>query len=332
MPSIAEIARRAGVSRCTASLVLNRSRGYQRFSPSVRERVATIAAELGWARDSRGLALQQGRTGVLALALHDHGRETGLSRALIGALERAARHHDQYLMIIGGGIAQTVDAVRSRRCDGAMVVGWNLGPVEQRLLASCNHQVLWNVPADMNGVDMDVAAGLTRAVSHLHGLGHRRLLWLHADINGGHEQRWAVISRAADRLGMGCRRMALPYAAAADLGADEEHEVAVLRGLLAERMDAVARSSAVICYNELVAISLYAAAAGRLRIPEDLSVIGIDDVHAGLAVPPLTCVAFDLERMAEEAMVRLLQPSPKRRLAKISSGLTVRASCAPPAD
>lgn len=327
MPSIAEIARCAEVSRCTASQILNRSQGHERFSAAVRERVQSIADRLGWTRDSRGLALQQGRTGILALAMNWDARETGLMKSLVGAIERAARRHDRYLLIIGGPVAEAVAAVHSHRCDGVLAIGWNLATADAQALATCPHAVLCRVPEGLSGVDLDLNAGLIRAVSHLHGLGHRRIGFLHAESNEGHDLRWDAVRRAAARLGLASTRM--PFPAVASFLSEEE-EIARMRTILGGRITEITRCSAVICYNELVAASLISATAGMLRVPDDLSVIGIDDVHAPLVQPPLTCVSFSLQRLAEAAVTQVLRPPGRLRRERLPCGLSVRASCAAP--
>ena len=332
MPSIAEIARNADVSRCAASQILNKSRGYERFSPALQDRVLAIATQLGWAPDSRGLALQQGKTGVLALALPGLGRKTGLVQSLITAIERATRKHDQYLQIIGGSIESAVQAVHSNRCDGVMAIGWNLNPEECQQLLSCNHVTLCQVPQGLRGIALDLHAGLTRAVSHLHSLGHRRFLWLYADINGEHDLRWGICRQTAKSLGMDCERMSIPMPS--DLGAEEADEVAIMRALIAAKIKEISKYTAVICYNELMAIALYAASAGVIRIPEDLSVIGIDDVHASLAVPPMSCVSFNLNKLADDAVLQLLRARGNKAVNKarvsreVNSSLSIRQSTA----
>lgn len=324
MPSIAEIARCAEVSRCAASQILNKSRGYQRFSPELQQRVQSIAEELGWARDSRGLALQQGKTGVLALYLRGQGRETGLFQKLISAIERAARKHDQYLQIIGGTVDSAVQAVHSNRCDGVMTVGWNVNGDECKRLQTCNHVSLCHVPEGLSGVTINLQAGLTRAVTHLHSLGHKRILWMYANINGGHQERWDVIRKTAQKFGMRAQRLSIQMSP--DLGEDEAAEVATMRALIKQELSTIGKYTAVICFNELMAISLYGACLGTIQIPQDLSVIGVDDIYAPLAVPPMTSVSFNLNNLAEEAVLRLLRNKTSPPVHTISSGLSIRES------
>ena len=327
MPSIAEIARYAEVSRCAASQILNKSRGYQRFSPDLQQRVRTIAEQLGWQPDSRGLALQRGRTGVLALSLQSMGRRTGLMQAIVNAVERAARKHDQYLQIIGGTCTEAVDAVKSNRCDGVMAIGWSLSNNEIEYLKQCNHSILCEVPAGLNGVAFDVSAGLTRAVSYLHSLGHRTLLWLHASINSNNDARYAVCKKIANTFGMQCRNIEFPLD---DLYANEYEEVRSMRQALQTLLPEICKTTAVICYNELIAISLFGAGSGIVQFPRDLSVIGVDDVHAPLTVPALTSVSFNLEHMAETAVQQLLDRKPGLQRNHVDSSLSIRESCAEP--
>lgn len=325
MPSIAEIARHAEVSRCAASQILNKSRGYERFSSALRQHVLHIADQLGWERDSRGLALQQGRTGVLALALPGGAaRQTGLMHTIISVVERAARKHDQYLQIIGGSIADAVQAVHSHRCDGVMALGWSVHAEDAQFMRGCNHVCLCSAPDGLNGLALDSSAGLTRAVSHLHSLGHRRILWLYADINDDHQPRYACIQRVADKFNIQCQPLEFHYPGT--LGMNEEHEVATMRAVLKKNINEIKKYSAVICFNELLGIALYGALSGMVRIPQDISIIGIDDVYAPLAVPSMTSVSFNLDKMADEAVQMLLHPPQKHQVKYISSALSIRTS------
>ena len=326
MPSIAEIARCAEVSRCAASQILNKSRGYQRFSPDLQKRVHDIAEQLGWEPDSRGLALQRGRTGVLALSLQSSGRRTGLMQSIISEVERAARKHDQYLQIIGGSIQEAVQAVHSNRCDGVMVIGWNISDDDIQRLSTCNHSILCRVPKQLNGVMLDVDAGLTRAVSYLHSLGHRKILWLNASMNIDNAERYNVCRRIAKTYDVACQQLEFDLF---DLRADEYEEVSAMRDVLQTKIPEIAKYTAVICYNELIAISLFSAGAGQIQFPQDISVIGIDDVHAALTVPALTSVSFNIEKMAEEAVHQLLHKQAMRQLTCVDSSLSIRDSCGP---
>ncbi len=323
VPSIAEIARYADVSRCAASQILNKSKGYERFSPTLRARIEDVASKLGWVRDSRGLALQQGKTGVLALALRWSERANGLQRALISAVEMAMSKRDLHLQIISSA-ADALQSIHSNRCDGVLINAWGFSEQDILKFQQVNHAVLCRVPSGMRGVEFDVGQGLIRAVTHLHSLGHRKILWLAADLNSDQNDRYEVIKHTAERFDIGCGKLIIPTKRISG----EAEEIQEIQKGLADKVETLSHETAVICYNEMVAIALYAALAGKRRVPEELSVVSIDDIYAPICVPPLTSVAFNFDRLAEKAVEQLVSEKTKSTLIKDPTDLSIRASTA----
>ena len=330
--SITQIASSANVSRAAASLILNQAPGHERFSPDIRARVMESAKRLGWVRDWLSNALRSGTTGVLALGLHWQGRASGLQQSLLAEVQEAAGSRGLGLLVVGGGGAAAAAAVGERRCDAALAVGWELTAADRAALGTCRHAVLGRVPEGLAGVELDVASGIVEGVAHLAGLGHRRVAWLHRRGNVDAEIRQQACVEACARRGLDLDCIALPKASRHGDGDGDADEVAALRrGVLAVggRLD---RCTGIICYNDLIALGVYAAARelGR-RIGAEWSVIGFDDVHAALAQPGMTSVSAEFATQAQAALDLLSGAGPVA-VRRVASRLVVRDSTGAPVE
>jgi LacI family transcriptional regulator len=186
------------------------------------------------------------------------------------------------------------------------------------------------VPRDVLSVSAANVTGGRAATAHLTGLGHRRI---------------GVIS-AAPPLTAGEDRMAGHASALAEVGA--LIDAALVRAgepvaetgyrLGGELLDLAARPTAVVCFNDKMAVGVLRAAAERgLRVPEDLSVVGFDDIDVSRATTPgLTTVRQPLQelgRLAVTALIRVLEGHDAEALhIELATQLVVRDSTGPVPD
>lgn len=310
-PTGRDVAERAGVSQATVSLVFSSPvAASHRVSEATRQRVLAAADELGYAPQAAGRQLRLGRTGMLLLAVPNI-LGPFFARVLAGAQTEAAASAgtpagDGGLSVVVSSAwdhAALARAARSGRYDGLLICS----PDDSQLGGDLPDDVpvvfLDADPALSAGhprrrtQELDVGAGMAAAVTHLRALGHERLGHLRS-VESAHTFR--------------ARQAGFEAAAA---GADVvEVGVSVNGGLDAARAAARAllgpaegRPRAVVCDDDIVAAGVYHVAAELgLRIPEELSVVGIDNIVAApLFAPALTTVDLPGEQLGA-AGVRLL--------------------------
>ncbi|MFE9443438.1 LacI family DNA-binding transcriptional regulator [Streptomyces sp. NPDC006602] len=327
-----DVAQLAGVSQKTVSRVFN-DEPY--VSSEVRRRVLEAAEELGYRLNNAARALASGRTrsiGVVTLGTALYG-----PASLIMGVERAVRDTGYTLRVVNtmegdpAGVAGAVDSLLDQGVDGIVISepidDWHNGDLAVRLDVPV---LVFGAPplpaprALAAGVGADQMA--RAATEHLLDLGHGTVHHLAGP------QRWYA---ARDRL-EGWR------AALAAHGSPEppvvEGDWSAASGYAAGRELACdTEMTAVFAANDDMAIGLIRALAeaGR-RVPEDVSVVGFDDIPvAAYVTPPLTTVRQPFDAVAQEGLKRLVHAieNPQADLLPASDppvDLVVRVSTAPP--
>ncbi|MET9073082.1 LacI family DNA-binding transcriptional regulator [Streptomyces sp. NPDC004232] len=326
--TLAEIAREAGVSTPTVSKVLN---GRADVAPSTRERVEELLHEHGYQRRR-----SSSPSPLLELVFHE--LESAWAMEVIRGVENVVREEGLSVVLSesSGRLSpgqSWMDGVLARRPTGVVLVLSGLDKAQQAQLTSRDIPFVVMDPAGDPGQEVP-AVGTTNwngglaATRHLLDLGHRRI---------------AVI---AGPLRMMCSRARVDgYRAALDAAGvavdpaliregDFHHEAGYREGLALLRLPDP--PTAIYTGNDLQALGLYKAAGELgLRIPDDLSVVGFDDLPVALwACPPLTTVRQPLTEMAEVAtrmvidIARGNQPSALR--VDLATTLVERSSTAPP--
>lgn len=305
-----EIARQAGVSRATVSVVLSGTRSTSRVSDATRQRVLAVAAELGYAPHPVARALRRKRTGVLGFI--PRARRTTLFDHpvpyLLGiALSRAAAAYGYQIVetttdpVEAHGSDDLVRFMQQRRVDGIILD--SPGTVEE-VERFIEHriplvQIIRPQPLPTARVTVDAQPGIVAAVAHLLDAGHRRIAWLGR--GGEHpidRARRAAFLAALDQHGLRCPAHWLREVA--DYGVAEGFASAM--PLLADHD----RPTALIAMGDNIALGvLRALYTLRLRVPDDFSLISYDDAFAGVLYPPLTSVAQPLTEVGARAIAML---------------------------
>lgn len=327
--TITDVARTAGVSVATVSKVIN---GRYGVAATTSARVQGVIADLGYETSLVARSLRSGSSnviGILVAEFEPYSTEIlkGASKAMGGSgydlLAYAGAGH-------GGGEvgweSRSLSRLSGTLIDGAILVTPTVVDVRDGVpvVAIDPHRG----PSGHATVDAENRGGAVLATEYLIGLGHRRIAFL-----GGREDL------ESSRLREDGFRSAM---AAAGLEVDPRY----LRvgGYKRETADEPAhellglpdRPTAVFAANDLMAIAMIDAAADMgLRVPEDLSVVGFDDVpEAVAAIPPLTTVAQPLQQMGMEAVRMLLrlvtEPEASPDHVRLPTRLIERASAAPP--
>ncbi|GAA2086269.1 LacI family DNA-binding transcriptional regulator [Kitasatospora saccharophila] len=328
-PTLSEIARAAGVSAPTVSKVLN---GRADVAPATRAKVEEILRRTGYQR--RRTAAPPSR--LLDLVFHQ--LDSAWAMEVIRGVENVAR--DEGLSVVLSESAgrltpgQTwVDGVLARRPAGVVLVLSELDAAQRDQLTSRDIPFVVLDPAGdpaegVPAVGTGNWQGGLAATRHLLDLGHRRI----GMISGPSGMMCSRARVDGYRTALGTAR--LPVDPELILEGNFHHEAgyAAARTLLT-RPD---RPTAIFAGNDLQALGVYEAARELgLRVPEDLSVVGFDDLPLARWVgPPLTTVRQPLVEMAETAarlaigLGRGEQPTATR--VDLATSLVVRASTAPP--
>jgi LacI family transcriptional regulator len=333
-PTQADVAQVAGVSRATVSYVLNGlTEGRVPISDETRQRVLDAIEDLGYEPDARAQALRSGSTKTIALIIPDLRNPHFCEYATgIGEAARASGYHlllfnttldDEYAVDIFKDLAR-------RRFDGLILASSFILASDdaKSTLARIQKRGLPVVELSENyGVDSAAAdyREVTKEVmTYLLSLGHRRIGMIYGV--GGHEL-------AEDRL--------QPYRASldtAEIPFDSDLVVecgpTIEDGYQAARklLERASRPTAIIAINDVLAIgALRAAADLEIRVPNDLSVVGYDDIPmANYLFPRLTTVTKDAYTLGIQAfeilLARMRNPDIPRQLIHGRTKLVIRES------
>ncbi|WP_447914187.1 LacI family DNA-binding transcriptional regulator [Microbacterium phyllosphaerae] len=286
---MAMVASRAGVSGQTVSRVVNDS---PRVDPITRERVEKAMVELGYRPHRAARALRTGRSQTIGLVVTTLAT-VGNSRMLQATAEAAAeRGYALTLVTAGENVADAFERLAEQEVDGAIVLNEASALVPAAERPAGLRLVVVDAPgaADLAVVHSDHVGGAAAATAHLLGLGRETV----------HHLAGPVDSFAAAERERGWRETLLAAGLEPPMivRGDWSAEAGFAAG------DALGAASAVFCANDQMALGLLRALAqaGR-RVPEDVSVIGFDDVpDAANYRPPLTTIRQDFTALAHRAV------------------------------
>ena len=328
--TIRDVARAAGVSTATAARALG---GYGHASPAARRKVSESARELGYRPNVVARALVSRATTTVGLVVGDI--ENPFFAAAARGLADVMDAHGYTVLLANadedaGRERRAVDALRARQVDGMVVVpAPGASPEHLAELVTAGvplvllDRAVVGVAAD--SVLARNVAGARAAVAHLAGLGHRRI---------GVVSDSPEITSSAERI-QGYRQALRAAGIAPEPGlisiggpTRDDGEAAALR--LLDRAD---RPTAVFTANNFMTVgALRAARSLGLRIPDDVALVGFDDLDwTTLVQPPVTVVrqpVADLGRVAGERLLRRLEgdAGPPKRI-RLDANLIVRGSC-----
>ena len=328
--TIAEIATLAGVSAPTVSKVLN---GRQGVSDTTRARVQEQLDAQGYRR--RGTRRRQ-PVGLLDFVVRDLA--TPWANELVAGAEQEAARHGVGLVVTSAhgrqmGTHHWIQQLAARRTDGIVLVVSELMAGAEDALRRLNIPLVLVDPVGSASTAQPTVsatnwAGGLSAVEHVLALGHTRI----GVVTGPADLACARDRLDGYRAGLLRAGLSLPE----DLVRSSPFEVPDGRAAARSLLALPAPPTAILAGSDQQAYGVYQAARERgLSIPEDLSVVGFDDVALGAWLsPPLTTVRQPLVEMAREAtrLVLLLsrsEPIPAPQV-ELATRLVVRGSTAPP--
>ncbi len=331
LPTSFDVARRAGVSQSTVSLVLN-GKAAGRVSQRMQEAVLRAAQELGYQPSMAGRTLRLGRTHVAALIIPDVSNPV-FAAVLLGA-EQAARQRNYTVVQVSTGNdpdwqLRIVHALATRSIDGFILFSLDLLESAHLELLRGNAVIVDGYSPEFPSLLLDIEYGASAALQHLLGLGHRRIAHLAAHIDvETFRIRQRVYERRLSEVGIQLRE---EYQATA--GVDLEESCTAALDLLCRPES----PTAIFCDDDLMAAGVYKAARElHLRVPADLSIVGFcDGLVAQLLDPPLTTVAIPMQELGQRAMKLLLtglETELPPFVETIPLDFVVRESTAPPRE
>ena len=305
MPTIDDVSRRAGVSTATVSRCLNSP---EQVRPETREKVEAAVAELGYTPHFGGRALAANRTNtigvviptmasaIFALGLQSLQEELSANNV---TLLVATSHYDPEFEL------KQIRTLLGRGVDGLALIGKARPDDAYRLLQ--DRQVpfvlLWSQRDDCPHacVGFDNHAAARQMAERVLEFGHSRVAML-AGVTAWNDRATGRIEGVRDALSAKGLSLEPPFLVETPYTVDASAEAA-------ERLLALSpRPTAIICGNDAQAAgALRAARAADLRVPDDVSIVGFDDIELASAVdPPLTTVHVPHRRMGRAAAQRLL--------------------------
>jgi DNA-binding LacI/PurR family transcriptional regulator len=295
-PTIYDVARVAGVAPSTVSRAFSRP---DRVNAETAERIRVVAAELGYRTNPLARALPTGRTSMIALASSDITNPYYFE--IIRGAQAAAAERGYTTLL-----ADSQESMRRERealdraiptVDGIVLASTRMSDSAIRMMAKQRPVIVVNRDiTDVPSVVTDHPMSVRQAVDHLEELGHRRITYL-----AGPEAAWAN--------GMRWRSLRT-YTAERDLHVHRlgPYPPTVAGGVRAAMDFAHHRTTAVIAYNDLIAIGFVKRlTAMGVRLPEEVSVVGFDNIStSALVTPGLTTVAPPLRTLGAMAVQNLL--------------------------
>lgn len=302
------VAKKAGVSLATVSYVLNDS---HYVSPKLKTRVLEAVEELNYHPDMMARSLVKKESRMLTIV------SNGLSNPMYGEIvlgfERAVVKRNYSLNICSGNLpmSQYLDVMVSRRIDGVyfasrpnFITKNDLERMfDNGMCVACGNYI-FPEEGRINHIDLDYEKAINEGFDYLIGMGHRKILYAYPDIpaeNFVNIRLNAVkkrIKRQRDGVQIEIARI--------DRDGNDDIDTGILCGRqIAQKL----QSTAIFCSSDCLAIGVINGLREYgIRCPEDVSVLGMEDVSFGkYFTPALTTFTFDREKFAEDVVEIILK-------------------------
>lgn len=323
-PTIADVAREAGVATSTASVVFS---GKANVAAATRERVLAAAADLGYAGpDPRAASLRRGRSGIVAVVLEGHLRAAFLdpvTTAMMDGLTDGLADLSAGILLMRDEPGEEGAAITHAPVDAFVLIGCS-----GRTKASLEVVVGRGLPVvviegDAGGeiprITLDNVAASADVARHVHDLGHRDVALVTLPLDSERERAAVTPERIANAtVDVTVHRLEGMRQVFPDAPAISASGSLIDEGVLVGRMlltDPDTRPTAVLAQSDLLAVGVIRAAEELgLRVPEDLSVAGFDGIEVdglgGLTLTTSVQPAVEKGRAAGEQVARMLGGEP----------------------
>ncbi|SED91060.1 transcriptional regulator, LacI family [Arthrobacter alpinus] len=295
-PTIYDIAELAGVNPSTVSRALSKP---GRVSPKTAQKIMVAAEQLNYQVNVFARALPTGRTQTIGLIVSDITNPAFFD--VIRGAEAAASARDYTLMLAESTESADLELTAARRMlatvDGLILASPRLSDEEIASLAAKKPVVVINRTVDgVPSVIADSDSGVSDAVRHLADMGHTEISYV-----AGPERSW-MSARRWESIKARCDWHGITAAVVAS------SQPTVDGGRRTAATVRAGTATAVICYNDLMAIGLMRELqAAGLAIPQDLSIMGFDNIFGSdFTTPPLSTIKSPLSELGAAALQRVL--------------------------
>lgn len=328
-----DVAKRAGVSQPTVSLVLSRNVN-ARVSAETRERVLEAARELGYVPNVVARSLVRSRSYAIGIIVPDL-RNPFFAEVVSGA-ERVASEAGYAVLLCETreiSLDRHIQTLLERQVDGMMMDAIGASALPIAMVNGVNLVLIDEPPDRWPGVASDAIGAGRLAAQHLIDLGHREFGFLGpaTNVHAIRMRERGFVQTLAEN-GIRIDSTMLRRVAATAAGGQ--------RGMRA-LLDLKRPPTAVFCINDLVAAgALKVCSMDGVRVPGEMSIVGCDDIElATLLMPELTTIAIPARELGARAARLLLQAlqegekdhrTPAKARKTIASRLVIRGTTAPP--
>jgi DNA-binding LacI/PurR family transcriptional regulator len=298
------VAQRVGLTKGTCSAVLNQSAASRSVPAHTQEKILAAARNLNYRPSFHARNLGTKRTYMIGVVTQEIG--DFYSSPIIRGIERYLRQNDYFFLTVAHRhdpklLEEYAHLLLDRGVEGFITVDTIMDrPLPLPTVAIPGHRRL----KDVTNIILDHRRGAWLALRHLLKLGHTDIAFMKgASVSPDSEDRWRCICEVASELGV-----LMPASLVVQLDGDDatpQLGYPFAKNLLARRRS----FTALFAYNDISAIgSIQALQEAGLRVPEDVSVVGFDDIRIAVHNNPrLTTVRQPLEKMGEIAARTLLK-------------------------
>jgi len=331
--SLKMVAERVGLSTAAVSRVLNESPAAKSIPKATQERILSAARQLNYQPNQLARSLRRGRSHTVGVLVPEVSE--GYATLVLAGLEQGLLQAGYFYYLISHHhradlIEQSQIMLAERAVDGIIAIDTALQRYRPlpTVTISCPDKHEW-----VTNIVLNHKRAAELAIGHLTGLGHRHIALIKGQaFSSDTEPRWQAIQHAAAKANLKLN----PELMAQLEGDSPSHDPGYFAAqrLLASK----APFTAIFAFNDVSAIgAIRAVREAGLRVPQDVSVVGFDDVQsAAFQNPALTTVRQPLRTMgilAAEAIARQIAPPsdhPPSRQVIVDPELVVRDSTCPP--
>ncbi|MFC0187086.1 LacI family DNA-binding transcriptional regulator [Fictibacillus aquaticus] len=330
MTTIKDIAKKANVSVTTVSRALN---GYSDVNEKTRQKIIEIAKELNYSPNTlaRGLVMKKSKTlGMLVSGMNRASTKDNFTFEVLSGVNELVSEKDYDLVLFSTTTTKQREKTysqlcRERRVDGAILQGMKIDdPYLKEVIESDIPCVLVDIPIESDSVGYvttDNVLGAKKAVQHLIESGHKNI----AMING-HDQAYVSIKRL-EGYRQALEEAGLEYKEEYVVNGEFTEATAETEAM--ELLQKHPEITAIFSASDLMALGIMKAARTlNIRIPEDLSIVGYDNILlSSYTTPALTTIAqdkFQLGYRAAELLINMLEGTVDSHVCILKTELIIR--------
>lgn len=325
------VANYLGLTAGTVSVVLNNSKSASSIPEHTRNRILEAARTLKYRPNFVARSLRVKRTFTVGVITEEFGDAYG--GGVLSGIETYLRENNYFLLAVAHRHDLKLqnsyaDLLTSRGVEGLITIDTSVDePPRVPTIAVAGHKKVENV----TNIILDHRSAAQLALRHLKDLGHKRIAFLRGqEKSSDSATRWEALCEAANDLEIEI----LPELVLQIEGIDSTPDLGYPYGI--KLMEKNILFTALVAYNDISAIgAMKAFKEGNLRVPQDVSIVGFDDISiASFSIPPLTTIRQPLQEMGRIAAKTVLglieeQEDYVEEIA-VEPKLIARGSTAPP--